>query len=134
MSDKNSVSIIGTLTRDPELKYTQSGTANAHFGIACHSQRKGRETVSFFRVVTWGKLAETLANHITKGSRILIDGRLNQRNWEDQQGNKRETIEIVAENVTFMSVKKREDSTAGNAADGQVQQRPEATKPSPKTI
>lgn len=96
---------IGRLSSDVELKVIPSGTAVARFGLAVGGRPKqdGASTVSFFNVVVWGKLAELCGQHIRKGKQVAIDGRLEQKTWTTQDGQKRSTVEIVAEHVEFLS-------------------------------
>ena len=106
-SDLNRVIMIGRLVRDPELRYTAGGTAVASFSIANNrsftSNNEKKEQASFFNCVAWGKLGELIVQYCKKGNRIGIEGRLQQRSWDDQNGNKRSTTEIVTENVQFLS-------------------------------
>jgi single-strand DNA-binding protein len=108
-SDLNRVILIGRLTRDPELKYLQSGTAVARFSIANNRRYstagEKKEQVSFFDCIAWSKLAEMLTEYCKKGQRIGIEGRLQQRSWDDQEGKKRSSVEIVIDNVQFLSAK-----------------------------
>lgn len=104
----NRVAVTGNLTRDPELKTTQSGTAVLNIGIAVNDRRKSQLTgewedvPNFFTVVTFGNRAEALAKHLRKGSKIAVDGKLRYRSWEAQDGSKRSTVEIVADDIEFM--------------------------------
>ena len=106
-NDINRVFLIGRLTRDPELRYTQGGTSIASFSVANNraytSQNERKEMVSFFNCIAWGKPGEVIAQHCKKGQRIGIEGRLQQRSWQDQNGQKRNTVEIVVENFQFLS-------------------------------
>lgn len=101
----NTVSIVGNLTREPEMRFTPSGAALCSFGIAVNrrwrnnSTNEWEEDVSFFDVTCWRELAENVAESLTKGTRVLIVGRLDQRSWETDQGEKRSKVEIVAEEV-----------------------------------
>ena len=108
-SDLNKVIIIGRLTRDPELRNIPSGTAVASFSIASNRSyvvnNEKKEEVSFLNCIAWSKLGELVAQYSKKGQRICVDGRLQQRSWEDQTGAKRSTIEIVADNVQFLTPK-----------------------------
>jgi single-strand DNA-binding protein len=108
-SDLNRVILIGRLTRDPELKYLQNGTAVARFSIANNRRYstagEKKEQVSFFDCIAWSKLAEMLTEYCKKGQRIGIEGRLQQRSWDDQEGKKRSSVEIVIDNVQFLSAK-----------------------------
>lgn len=101
-NDLNKVFIIGRLVRDPELKYTQSGTAVANFSVANGRKFQDKEETSFFSVIAWSKLADLVCQYCKKGSQIGIEGRLQQRSWEDKEGKKRSTVEIVADNVQFL--------------------------------
>ena len=107
MNDLNMCMCIGRLTRDPELRYTPNGKAVTKFGLAVNkSYRKadGEEvqTPLFINVTTWGKVAENVANFIHKGSKVAINGSLQSNNWEDKEGNKRTSFEIVAQIVQFL--------------------------------
>jgi single-strand DNA-binding protein len=102
-SDLNRVMIIGRLVRDPELRYTQSGTAVCNFSIANGRKFKDNEETSFFSVIAWGKLGELICQYQKKGLLIGIEGRLQQRSWENDKGEKRSTVEIVAENAQFLT-------------------------------
>lgn len=99
----NTVTVIGNLTRDPELRFTTGGRAIASFGLACNRryQQNGewQEQVSFFNVVAWGDLGENVATSMTKGSRAIVTGRLEQRSYETQEGEKRSVVEIVADEI-----------------------------------
>ena len=112
-TDINRVNIIGRLTRDAELRYTPSGTAVANFDIACNktfSQNgEKKEQVSYFPCLAWGKAGELITEYCKKGHRIAIEGRLQQRRWDDQDGKKRNKIEIVVEGFQFLEGRK--DST-----------------------
>src|ERR1700722_11470632 len=105
MANGNHVSIIGNLTRDPELRFTPSGQATTSFGVAVNRRWQNRQTqewdeqTSYFDVVCWGQLAENAAQSLSKGSRVMVDGRLDQRSWENQEGERRSKIEITADEV-----------------------------------
>ena len=105
-NDINRVFMIGRLTRDPELKYTQGGTSIASFSLANNRsytvQNEKKEQVSFFNCIAWGKPGEVVAQYAKKGAKIGIEGRLQQRSWQDQNGQKRNTVEIVVENFQFL--------------------------------
>lgn len=107
MLSLNRVFLMGNLTRDPELRYTPNGTAVASFGVAVNrrfSTKEGdkREEVDFFEVEVWGKQAENCNEYLGKGRGILLEGRLKQDRWEDETGNKRSKVRIVASSVNFM--------------------------------
>jgi single-strand DNA-binding protein len=105
MSAGNNVTVVGNLTRDPELRFTPSGQSNASFGVAVNRRWQNRqnqeweEATSFFNVVCWGTLADNVSESLSKGSRVLVTGRLEQRSWETQEGEKRSVVEIVADEV-----------------------------------
>ncbi|MCX6519841.1 MAG: single-stranded DNA-binding protein [Actinobacteria bacterium] len=99
----NTVTIVGNLTRDPELRFTTGGKGIASFGLAVNRryQQNGewQEKVSFFNVSAWDQLGENAAASLTKGSRVIVTGRLEQREYETQQGEKRNVVEIVADEI-----------------------------------
>src|ERR1700738_5363124 len=105
MSNESHVSIVGNLTRDPELRFTPTGQATASFGVAVNRRWQNRQTqdweeaVSFFDVVCWGQLAENTARSLARGSRVVVAGRLDQRSWENNEGEKRPKIEITADEI-----------------------------------
>mgnify|MGYP001605944392 CR=1 FL=1 len=105
MSNGNHVSVVGNLTRDPELRFTPSGQATATFGVAVNRRWQNRQTneweeaTSFFDVVCWAQLAENAAQSLTKGTRVLVSGRLDQRSWETPDHERRSKIEITADEV-----------------------------------
>lgn len=112
-SDINAIFIVGRMVRNPELKYTQSGTAVCSFSIANNrayvTGGEKKEQVSYFNCVAWAKIGEVIAEYCKKGSRIGIEGRLKQRSWEDQDGKKRSTLEIVVDNFQFLDSKPQGD-------------------------
>src|SRR5262245_59279115 len=99
----NTVTLVGNLTRDPELRYTQGGRATASFGLAVSRRyqvnNEWQEQTSFFNVVAWAQLAENAAASLGKGSRIIVTGRLEQRSYETQQGEKRNVFEVIADEL-----------------------------------
>lgn len=110
MYSLNKVFLIGNLTRDPELRYTPSGAAVANLGLAVNrrytnGQGEAKEDVAFLTVVVWQKQAEAVAQYLTKGSPALVEGRLQTRTWETKDGEKRSTVEVVAERVQFLGRK-----------------------------
>lgn len=108
----NNVVLVGRLTKDAELRYTQSGAAVASFTLAVNRRFKseGQPEADFINCVIWNKSAETLANHTGKGSQIGIEGRIQTRTYEDAEGKTRYVTEVVAENFSFLE-SKREEST-----------------------
>jgi single-strand DNA-binding protein len=99
------VTIVGNLTRDPELRFTPSGAPVTTFGVAVNRRWQNRdnqqweESTSFFNVTCWRDLAQNVSESLEKGSRVLVSGRLDQRSWETQDGDKRSVVEIVADEV-----------------------------------
>ncbi|MCM8822500.1 MAG: single-stranded DNA-binding protein [Candidatus Omnitrophica bacterium] len=107
MASLNKVFLIGRLTRDPELRYTPSGSAVASFGLAVNREyttKDGskKEDPCFVNLVVWGKRAEVCAEYLKKGSMIFVEGRLSYRKWETQDKEKRSTIEVSVENFQFL--------------------------------
>lgn len=98
--------LVGNLTRDPELRFVASGQATASFGLAVNRvwtdrvSQERREQTSFFDVVCWGTLAENVAASLQKGDRAVVTGRLEQRTWETQEGERRSKVEVVADEVS----------------------------------
>lgn len=105
MSSGNNVTLIGNTTRDPELRFTPSGAATCQFGLAVNRRWKNNQTqeweeeTSFFDVVAWRELAENCAASLPKGSRVIVSGRLDQRSWETQDGDKRSKVEVTADEI-----------------------------------
>jgi single-strand DNA-binding protein len=105
MANGNTVELIGNITRDPELRFTPSGAAVANFGLAVNRRWRNQQTneweeqVSFFDIVCWRELAENVAESLTKGSRVMVSGRLDQRSWETDNGEKRSKVEVVADEI-----------------------------------
>lgn len=123
----NNITILGNLTRDPELRFTPNGTPVASFGIAVNRRYQNKQTnewvedVSFFNITTWFKLAENCAESLSRGDRVLVSGRLNQRSWEDKDGNKRSSVDIVANVVApsleFASCKINKNEKSASAVN-----------------
>ena len=100
----NSVIIMGRLTRDPEMRHTQNGTAVASLTLACDrdfNPKNGEKETDFIDVVVWGKTAELADNYFTKGRMVIVEGRLQVRGWQDKDGNKRKSTEVVADRMYF---------------------------------
>lgn len=106
MADINHVILVGRLTKDAELKYTNTGSPLSKFSIAINRRKKvgeqWQEEVHFFDIVVWGKIAEALHPYLKKGKQVGIDGELRQNRWE-QDGQARSKVEIVANNIQLMS-------------------------------
>ena len=133
MAMDNNVTVTGNATREPELRFTPSGQAVANFGLAVNRRWQNRQTqeweeaVSFFDVTAWAQLAENAAETISKGTRVTVSGRLDQRSWENQEGEKRSKIEIVADDVAISlkwataDVARNERSTGDGSGAGMSQ-------------
>lgn len=107
MAGVNKVIIVGNLGRDPELRYTQGGTPVAQLSLATTRTYTNRnnervDDTEWHRVVVWGKQAESCNQYLEKGRQVYVEGRLQTRSWDDNDGNKRYTTEIVAESVQFL--------------------------------
>ena len=116
----NHITIMGRLTRDPELRRTGSGVAVASFTVAVDRDFSGRDggerETDFIDCVAWRQTGEFVSKYFTKGSMMVVSGRLQIRNWNDKDGNKRRTAEVVADNVYFGGGKRESDG--GNAYGG----------------
>jgi len=103
----NRVVLTGNLTRDPELRTTPSGTSVCSLRIACNTRRRDAsgewvDKPNYFDVTVWGAQGENCATYLQKGRLVAVDGRLEWREWEDQQGNKRQAVDIIADSVQFL--------------------------------
>lgn len=110
MFSLNRAMIVGNLTRDPEMRYTPNGQAVTSFSVATNRRWKDKdgnaqEQTEFHNIVAWGKLAEFTSQFLHKGNRVYVEGRLQTRNWEGQDGNKRNRTEIVCENFIALTPK-----------------------------
>ncbi|WCO67073.1 single-stranded DNA-binding protein [Iamia majanohamensis] len=105
MANDNNVTLTGNLTRDPELRFTPSGQAMATFGLAVNRRWQNRQTneweeqTSFFDVKCWAQMAENVSESLGRGNRVVVSGRLEQRSWETDQGDKRSKVEVVADEI-----------------------------------
>jgi single-strand DNA-binding protein len=105
MANGNTVTLVGNLTRDPELRFTQSGQARAVLGLAVNRRWQNRasgeweEQTSFFNVVCWREMAENASESLSRGSRVLVTGRLEQRTWETQEGESKSVVEVIADEI-----------------------------------
>ena len=120
MASVNKVILIGNLGRDPEVKYTQNGTAVANLNVATNevwTDKSGQkqERTEWHRVVVWGKQAQVLGEHLTKGKQIYVEGSLQTRSWDDRDGNKRYTTEVRAVRVLMLG-----RAEGGTRADTEV--------------
>lgn len=136
----NSVTLVGNITRDPELRFTPSGQPVATFGIAVNRrfQRNGQweEQTSFFNVTAWATLGENVAHSLQKGARVILNGRLEQRSYETQEGEKRSVVEVIADEVgpslrwataEIVKNERREGGDVGGGGGG----RPVSNEPQP---
>ena len=127
----NAVTLVGNITRDPELRFTNTGQATASFGLAVNRRWQNRQTqeweeaTSFFDVVCWREMAENAAESLPLGSRVIVTGRLEQRSWETPDGDKRSKVEVVADEVgpsirwaTAQVTKNERQSTGGGSGGG----------------
>lgn len=121
-SGVNKVILIGRLGGDPEVRYTTNGGAVANFNLATNeswTDKNGQkqERTEWHRVVIWGKMAELCGQYLSKGRQAFVEGRLQTREWNDKEGNKRYTTEIVAQNVQFLGGPGERTSTASAGSD-----------------
>ncbi len=123
MSGINKVILVGRLGADPELKTVNSGQNVSRFSLATSEnwvdkEGQKQERTEWHRVVVWGRLAEICAKHLSKGRQVYVEGRLQTRSWEDQQGQKKYSTEIVAQTVQFLgAVTERSESPSNQAHD-----------------
>ena len=126
MAGFNKVILMGNLTRNPELRYTPNGTPVASFGLAVSRRFKQgedlKEEVCFVDIVVFGKQAEHCGQYLSKGNGAIVEGRLQQRRWETEDGQKRSKHEVVAQTVTFMP--KRQEGGGGGGGEPQIHDEP----------
>lgn len=122
----NRIVMTGNLTKDPELRALPSGTSVCELRIACNTRRKNGETgewedkPNFFNVKVWGAQGENASRFLSKGRAVALDGRLEWREWETQDGTKRQAVDIIADSVQFLG--SREDATGGGFAGSGISQ------------
>ncbi|MEA2704982.1 MAG: single-strand DNA-binding protein [Actinomycetota bacterium] len=124
----NNITLVGNITRDPELRFTPTGQPTATFGLAVNRVWNDRQTnekkeaVSFFDIVCWREMAENVAESLTKGARVVVTGRLEQRSWDGQDGERRSKIEVVADEIgpslRWATVEVRKNDRRGPADGG----------------
>jgi single-strand DNA-binding protein len=117
----NTVVLIGRLVRDPENRFTTAGKAVTTFTLAVDrnfTNQAGEREADFIPIVVWGKIAETCANHLSKGRLVAVEGRLQIRNYETQDGQKRKVAEVVANSVQFLDRAKGETKPDNKTSDG----------------
>lgn len=123
----NAVHLIGNCGKDTEVRYTQSGTAVATISLATSSswydkqKQEKQERTEWHRVVAWGKLAEMAGEYVKKGRQIYVQGRIQTRTWEDRQGNKKNTTEIVANEILLLGPKQEQTRELAQEIFGQPQ-------------
>jgi single-strand DNA-binding protein len=130
----NQATLMGNLTRDPELRQTPNGQSVTSFSLALNRSYKDasgewQEATDYIDVVCWGPLAERVAQYLSKGRRCLVQGRLQSRSWE-QEGQKRSKVEVLANDVTFLDSRGGEDNGGGN--EGGSSSAPAASDDKPK--
>jgi single-strand DNA-binding protein len=134
--------IIGNLGRDPEMRYTPSGQAVTQFTVAVNrnykdAQGERQEETEWFRVVAWGQQAEFSAEYLRKGAKVYVEGRIQTRQWEGQDGQKRYTTELVANTIQTLERRQRDDAADGGSQEPRAPraapagQRPAAEQPEP---
>ena len=112
----NKVILAGRLTKEPEVRYTQTGVAVASFTLAVNRRFSKEKIADFIPIIVWDKIAEIVGNNLVKGSRVLIEGRIQIRSYDAQDGSKRYVTEVIAHDVEFMGSKPKLDSGALPAA------------------
>lgn len=129
-SGVNKVMLIGRLGNDPEVRYTSNGGAVANFNVATNEswtdkQGQKQEKTEWHRIVVWGKLAELCGQYLSKGRQVFVEGRLQTREWQDKEGGKRYTTEVVVQNVQFLGggsaergASQSSDFAGGSASSG----------------
>ena len=123
MANLNRVLFIGRLTREPELRYTPDGTPVANFTIAVNrsfANQKGEREADFIPIVVWRKQAEQCAEYLSKGSEVVVDGRLQIRSYEDRDGIKRKKSEVVAWSVQFLGRFKKEEPSPQEPVEAEI--------------
>lgn len=128
----NQVILMGNLTRDPDLRQTPTGQSVCSFSLALNRSYKDKndqwvEATDFVDVVAWGPLGERVAQYVTKGRPVLVNGRLQSRQWE-QDGQKRSKIEVLASDVTFLGGRGEGDSNSGGGSDPAPQSKTQSNK------
>ena len=116
MASYNRVSLMGNLTRDPDLRYTPQGIPVGQFGLALNRKRGETEETTFLEIVVWSKQAETVRQYLKKGRLVLIEGRLQQDRWQAEDGSNRSRLVVVAERVQFLPTGNGNGHSTGHAA------------------
>lgn len=118
MAGLNKMTIIGNLGRDPEVRYTPDGLAVTNFTVAVNEKVKGEDKTLWFRVTAFGKLGEICGEYLSKGRQVFIEGRLQTNEWEDRDGNKRFSLEIIARDMLMLGAKGDAYEGAGTSSGG----------------
>ncbi len=140
MANYNKVILVGNLTRDPEKRLTPSGTAVTEFGLAVnrnYTTQSGerREETCFVEIVTWGRLAETCEQYLSKGRPVLVDGRLEFSSWEDRDGQKRSKLRVRADTVQFLGGRGGDDGGRDSRqAQAPARQAPPPAEQAPEAV
>lgn len=128
----NKVILIGRLTRDPELRYTGSNTPVATFSLAVNrsfTNQNGEREADFINCVVWRKLAETVKNYLSQGSQVAVEGRIQTRNYDDQNGQRRYVTEVVVENIDFVGTRRDNSQSTQQPIFNSQPSTPDATTP-----
>ncbi len=112
----NKAILVGRLAQDPEVRYTQSGKAVASFNLAVNRYGQ-KDSADFIPIVAWEKLAEVIGNNLKKGGQVLVEGRMQVRSYETQEGQKRRITEVIVQNIEFLGSKKSNESTPESFGD-----------------
>ncbi len=142
----NSTTLTGNVTRDPELRFTPNGQATASFGLAVNRRWQNRQTqeweesTSFFDVVCWREMAENVSESLSRGARVIVSGRLEQRSWETPEGERRSRVEIIADELgpslrwaTAQVVKNERRGPAGDSGAAGASPAPRSAPPAAAT-
>ena len=137
MASINRVVLVGNLTKDPELRHTPSGTAVCNLRLAVNTRRKDEtgqwvDKPNYFDITVWGNQGERCAQYLAKGRPVGVDGRLEWREWETPEGNKRQAVEVVADTVQFLGGRGDGDGAAAATSPPTRPRRPPATFPRPR--
>ena len=128
----NKVILIGRLTRDPELRYTGSNTPVATFSLAVNrsfTNQNGEREADFINCVVWRKLAETVKNYLSQGSQVAVEGRIQTRNYDDQNGQRRYVTEVVVENIDFVGTRRDNSQSTQQPSFNSQPSTPDVTTP-----
>jgi len=124
MASLNKVMLIGTAGKDAELRYMASGNPQCRFSLAVNFSRRNQATneweeqTEWFNIIVWGDMAERVSQNVTKGKSVYVEGRLQTRSWDDDQGQKRTMTEVVAQNVLLLGSRESRDSGDGGSRGG----------------